>query len=218
VSRALTILALLLLTSLCSQAQSLSVGGKTGLNSFLSLGNGIVPNDLEPTGGYLTNATGTLMARYIGKKKWGVEAGLSYAVLNQSSVSNYWSLQRTNFQVTDYYLLDISVQWELSCDKWQQNKLLKRLKVYIGAGISGGLAVHTYSYTEHQPEARNIVEGRGMSYGAMLLLNQTATYRLNKEFSFLLSSDLETMPWQYFGNSQRNSMGAAQLGLIYHIH
>lgn len=208
---------MLLAASLSAQAQAYSIGGKTGLNSFVSIGNGMRATDMEPKGGYLTNVTGTLMGRYAGKKKWGLEAALSYAVLNQSETPNYWSA-KTYFMVTDYYMVDLSAQYELSCGNWAQNNLLKRLHIYVGAGISVALAAETYSYTEYLPEARNVIQGRGTSVGGMLLLTQMASYRLNKEFSFLVSSELKTMPWQWNGYLQRNSMSSAQLGLLYHMH
>jgi hypothetical protein len=208
----------ILIVTTATQAQSLSVGGKTGLNSFVSIGKGILPRDMEPTGGYLTTVSGSVFGQYMGKKKWGVQAGLSYTVLNRSEASIYWSnYGRTYFYVTDYYLLDLAAQYELSCEKWEKNEVLKRLHLYIGAGISGGVAVHNTSVTDYQIEAKNVQVDRSKSFGAMILLNQTALYRLNKQFSFLISSDLRTMPWQWNGSGQRNSMYAVQLGLTYHI-
>ena len=204
------------------QAQTLSVGGKTGLNSFVSLGSGVLTGDTEPKEGYLSNVAGSLSTRYTGKKHWGIEAALSYTVKNQSFVSIPFPYSfRTDFEVIDYYMLDLSAQYVITCGNAKQNKVLGRLSFFLGAGLSTGMAVSTHSYTYYDPgsiKPERKTDDPTTSFGLMVFLSQNTVYRLNKEFSFVFSTDLKTMPWQWNNTGRINGMSTGQLGLLYHMH
>lgn len=214
------LIAFMLMIPVLVRSQHFSVGAKAGANRFISLGSGFAPNDFKPNDGYKTAPTGELFARYNTKGRLGFEAGLNYASMNSTYVRyQTYQWEEVHYQLISYYTINFSAQYDIRCNKWREHKKLGRLSVFVGAGVTGGVAVFKDSYKDYNPyePTKPVVKGRDSRFGAMLYLSQSCIYRLDKEFSFIFSTDLRSMPWQWNNQGRRNGMSSVQGGLVYHI-
>lgn len=218
--------AILFLAFLCvkSRGQNLYLGGKAGLNSFISLGNSLDPIDLEPDNGYQTQMSGEIFCNYATKGRWAYELGFA----GTSRVSSYLSYSTPfygkyyrMYDKTEYYLLNISAQYDIRCKQWRESKRWGGVKISLGAGLSGGIAKHTSSYSEPigYPVATKPVKiDEGRTYGGLIYLVQRFSYVFDRHWSFIFTTDIKTMPWQIRGDGNANAFSCSQVGVFYRIY
>lgn len=223
-----TLCALCLLSINSVNAQHLSAGGKVGVNSFVSVGSGITKDKLTPVDGRSAGMAGELFARYTTKGRFAYEVGFGRASRTTRNTYDYPNYRRTDVVGHQYYLLNLSVNYDIRCKQWREHKYWNKLAVYIGLGVTGGLNQQHYGYQEFYlggwPGSSAFNRGEFVkvgirnAYGVMVLFNQSIVYNLGTGFNVIASADLKTMPWLWNNKGFTNGMSAIQVGVSYNIY